>query len=75
MEAEMIADLLLILVAGAGAGVLLAIQHRLHVRAELEADEAALTEVQELYAAWARLRAQSGEREPSGLDRRDRLPF
>ena len=72
----MIADLLMILVAVVGAGILLGIQHRAHIRAELQAQEDALAEVQELYAAWATMRARRpGDRAPSALDRRDRLPF
>lgn len=71
----MITDLLLVLITGAGAGGLVAVLHHAHARAELQADEEALAEVQGLYAAWARMRGQTGGREPSALDRRDRLPF
>jgi hypothetical protein len=73
----MIIDLLavlMILVACAAAGVMFTSRRREHQRAELQAAEDHLAEEQELYAAWARIHAQShGGREPTGVDPRDRL--
>jgi hypothetical protein len=72
----MVLALMAIMTAGVAGGILLAIQHRAHVHAEQQADEDALAEVQELYAAWAIVLARRpGGGEPSGLDRRDRLPI
>ena len=66
---------LVILATGAVAGILLTIQHYEHLAAEMRADEDALAEVQELYAAWAMIRAYSpASHEPGALDPRDRLP-
>ncbi len=66
--------LLMVLAACVGAAVMFTIRRRQHERAELQADEDRLTDEQELYAAWARVHAQShGGREPAGVDPRDRL--
>lgn len=73
----MIVDLLavlMILVACAVAGVMFTSRRREHERAELQAAEEHLAEDKELYAAWARIHAQShGGREPTGVDPRDRM--
>ena len=66
--------LLMVLAACIGAAVMFIRRRRAHERAELEAAEEHLAEQQELYAAWARIYAQShGGREPAGVDPRDRL--
>jgi len=73
----MIVDLvavLMSLVACAGAASLFTSRRRAHERAEQQAAEERLAEDQELYAAWARIHAQShGGREPAGVDPRDRM--
>jgi hypothetical protein len=68
--------LLIILALGAAAGALLTKLYQAHARAELQAEEDALAEVQELYAARARMRAHPppGGQGPSALDHRDWLP-
>jgi hypothetical protein len=72
-----IAGLLALLVIPAlatAAGILLVKQHQAHLQAELQADEDALAEVHELYAAWARMRPHPpGGQGPSALDHRDWL--
>jgi hypothetical protein len=66
--------LLMILAACVGAAVMFTSRRRRHERAELQAAEEHLAEEQELYAAWAKIHAQShGRREPAGVDPRDRL--
>jgi hypothetical protein len=68
--------LLTILTMGAAGGILLTIQHYAHLHARLQADEDALAEVAELYAAWAMMRDRPpGGEGPSALDWRDRLPM
>ena len=73
----MIVDLLaplMVLAACVGAAVMFTSRRRRHERAELQAAEDHLAEEQELYAAWAKIHAQShGRREPAGVDPRDRL--
>ena len=65
--------LLMILAGCAAAAVMFTIRRHEHERAEQRATEEQLAEEQELYAAWARIHAQShGGREPSGVDPRDR---
>jgi hypothetical protein len=67
--------LLTVLAMGAVAGILLTIWRYEHIHAERQADEDHLAEVQELYAAWAVIRARPpGGQGPSGLDPRDRIP-
>jgi hypothetical protein len=73
----MIVDLLaLLMILGAcvGAAAIFTSRRRRHESAELQAAEDRLADEQELYAAWARVHAQShGGREPTGVDPRDRL--
>jgi hypothetical protein len=73
----MIVDLLaplMVLAACVGAAVMFTSRRREHERAEQLAAEEQLAEQQELYAAWARIHAQShGRREPHGVDPRDRM--
>jgi len=73
----MIVDLLALLMtlaACVGAAVMFTIRRRKHEGAEIQAAEQHLAENKELYAAWARIYAEShGGREPSGVDPRDRL--
>ena len=66
--------LLIILAACAAVAIMFTIRLREHQLAVERANEEHLAEEQELYAAWARIHAQShGGREPSGVDPRDRL--
>ena len=51
-------ELLVILAAGIASGILLVTAYYRHQNAEREADEAALAEVEEIYAAWAQLRTR-----------------
>lgn len=68
--------LVTVLAMGAVAGMLLTVRHFEHIQAERQADEDRLAEFQELYAAWAEIRArESGGRRPSGHDPRDRIPI
>lgn len=67
--------LLTTLAIGGLAGILLTIRQYEHRQAERQADEDYLAEVQELYAAWAMIRARrSGDHRPSGHDPCDRTP-
>jgi hypothetical protein len=66
--------ILMILGAGAAIGALLSVRHREHLRAEQQAEEDHLAEIQELYAAWAMIRGRPpGGDGPNSVDPRDRL--
>jgi hypothetical protein len=69
--------LTVLLAVGTAVGVLLAMQHREHLRAQRQADEDALAEQQELYAAWAMIRQKPppGGQGPAALDPRNRSPI
>jgi type II secretory pathway component PulK len=59
MHAIFIVLLLAALAVGIAVGVLLTIIHYQAVEARQHADQAKLAEVEELYAAWAALRART----------------
>jgi len=59
MPAIVIVLLVAALAAGIAVGVLLAVLHYQAVQARQHADQARLAEVEELYAAWAALRART----------------
>jgi hypothetical protein len=73
----MIIDLLTVLIilgAGATAGILVTNAHREHVRAQWQAEEDRLADQQELYAAWAMIQGhRHGGQGPHAVDPRDRL--
>jgi len=59
MPAIFIVLLVAALAAGIAVGVLLAVIHHQAAEARQHADQAKLAEVEELYAAWAALRART----------------
>jgi hypothetical protein len=66
---------LTILATGAVAGILLTVRRSQHIHAEWQAEQERQAEAQELYAAWALIRArQPGVHQPSAFDPRDRIP-
>jgi hypothetical protein len=68
-----------VLAAAAAAGRALVLMHRAHLRAERQAEEDALAEHRELYAAWSMIRSRppqgGGGQGPAVLDPRDQLPI